>query len=331
MIKHTRLTVFIESFISEKNEIYDYPFSREDWLEFISVAKEIPFNSSDDWGIVKFKDVELIDSPPERIIIAQALDKTIADKHFTKFTFEIQPHKNLVEHHFWGYAHEIARKIQQLLVAATIAKPDGHFGSNHIVAIWNERVIWTRRGHGNLEEYISYGKQICDWPQYNRISIRDSWAWTNNRSGFLNKRSNNKVSRALSCFTQLFTEFSLHEDCLFLLWSMIGLEALTNSGPSGMQSSFYSRICTMIGEPKKSKEKFKELYRERSKLIHGQYDLAGQFAEFSEDPDLPTFPDELYDAQSLAIAIFVGVLQYCVINKIADIKFEITKSEIIDD
>jgi len=322
----------MEVFISAEEDKDDYPFSREDCTDFIAVANELSIGGSDNWGRIACIGIGLVNTPEEVSIMRMALDKEHFHDHFIKFTFDLEPcpDKILLDHHIWGYANEVCRQIRLLIIASTIARPMGYFGSNDLIVIYDGRSAWSWRGDGMFGEYISYGMQLCDWPTYVRLPIRDTWEWASKRPGFLEKRSTDRVSRALSCYSQIFSEFNINEDYLVLLWSMMGLEALTNSGPSGLQSSFQSRICAMLGEPKKSKKLFKELYRERSKLIHGQYDLPGQFAKFPEDSDVSFYSDELYDAQSLALAILVGTLQYCAKNKISDFKFDIVVSEIFD-
>lgn len=328
MEKPAHLFIFLKAFISDTNEEGEYQFSHEDWCDFISVAEKLHY-SDYRVGKLSLNKIEIVLNPPEQDVISEALAKD-ASSHFIKFSFEIQPLRILDDAHYWGFADDINNRIMQLLIASTIARPEGPFGSNTVVGILNQRVIWKRQGHGMINEHLTHGVRVCSWPQYKRLSIEETLAWAQKRSGFLNKSSDNKVSRALCCFTQLFTEYSPQQDYLYLLWSMIGLEAITNSGAAGVQSSFYNRICEMLGEPKKSKNKFKDLYRERSKLIHGQYNLPAQFASGSDDLEVPEHPEELNDAQSLAISIFVGCLQYCVEKKVADITFEMKKTETFD-
>jgi len=154
-----------------------------------------------------------------------------------------------------------------------------------------------------------------EWPLFRSLTIAEAWSWLMNLKGYYGGLSTNNVERAVCAFSHLSTDFPLD-----LFWAVMGLEALYDTKAAGVMHQVRERAQILLGKfPNHVNGLFNEMYRYRSKLIHGDLDISpGRADLFCEDESMNAYKKSLYTA----IGVLTASLQELVIRKWSTLEFK---------
>ena len=161
--------------------------------------------------------------------------------------------------------HTIIARLKDILFAMNLAYPG-------YVFIHDSFLLRDGKPAG----VFSYSNDIsgmvyckCNWVHFERLTISQCWKWIVSKTSFLAYISRSPIDRALHALSY---ESCANED-VFVFYVLVGIEAIYNNG-SDREDSILAQIKrkaqAIIGElPKKALSEMSEMYRKRSKLVHG--------------------------------------------------------------
>jgi hypothetical protein len=103
---------------------------------------------------------------------------------------------------------------------------------------------------------------------------------------------------------------------------MVALESLFVEERSNKAKQIDMNSQILLGKRKSYLKKFKELYKTRSKLLHGELPITGMFLKNDRESNTFSVIIEQVDAGSLSLAIVMATLQTLIIEDVKDYSFE---------
>lgn len=159
------------------------------------------------------------------------------------------------------------------------------------------------------------------WPLFEDLSFVETWDFLSNLKAFNWELTDSEVSRAISIFShQMINNDS---PSLSLMNAVSGVEALLSEGMSGSVFQIKSKCRALFGEHVELQNAIKKMYKVRSEIAHGKWDLQNAFD--SLDGDDAKIQQSLltpYDSEKFATSLLAAVIQRAVKKKVLKLKFE---------
>lgn len=162
---------------------------------------------------------------------------------------------------------------------------------------------------------IEYG-----WPKLNLISIEKTLKWITSFRKEIFSSAESRIGIALNALSE--TLIDKKDLSSTLIWSMVALESLFVEERSNKAKQIDMNSQILLGKRKSYLKKFKELYKTRSKLLHGELPITGMFLKNDRESNTFSVIIEQVDAGSLSLAIVMATLQTLIIEDVKDYSFE---------
>lgn len=164
----------------------------------------------------------------------------------------------------------ITSRLKDVLFTMNLAYP----GVFHI-----KSSIIYRDGHPLLKSF-SFSSDLsgcvhekCDWLVFENLTIHQCWDWIVSKTNFLSYISRTPIDRALAALSYE----SVANDDVYIFYALLGIEALYNDGNNREDSileQLRRKSQALLGEfPTIAQKSLKEMYRMRSKLVHGSSNI----------------------------------------------------------
>ncbi len=193
---------------------------------------------------------------------------------------------------------EFAFLIHQLVIAANIARP----GSIHA-----------------LPGYAFYDGQF--YKQFQGLKSSLELLWLSKLDDFHTGFGITPLGRGLAALSYIFTSEYGDESPLDDLWAIVALESLYES--NGSQRELNERSRLFLGKSKNDKSEIYDIYKSRSKLIHGGMNLPFSFGDNDGLPEVEQFRDKSMRFWDTSIPIMMATFQRMAELKIYQIEFEL--------
>lgn len=209
-------------------------------------------------------------------------------------------------------------KIYYLCVLNQIANP----GS---ICLREGDIFVNGKFLGSSLPISSFQREVFDeisktkWPRYKTVSFISVWNWFNKNDFSFERHSKNKVEIALNAYTHLYTD-NYNDSILRLLWSLVGIEALYATEKEGISNQIFNKTQILLGPITDFKNKLKQMYNFRSRLVHGDLDIPPIHYEVY-DKDNEAFQGKLHESTCLSIAILTATFQEMVLLDKNELKF----------
>ena len=168
---------------------------------------------------------------------------------------------------------------------------------------------------GETLAYLLSNQMSKGWPNIETLDIVESWQWfLNNKNIFYD--AGTSLSMAISAFSRVLSKESQRLEEVSLLWSMYGLEALfcsDSQNEDSLMSQIRFKTESILGECKEYKHIIRDMYKIRSKFIHGRIGpslLVGNI--YQEDKMLERFNSPVYNAAGVAASILLASIQFAI-------------------
>ncbi len=209
---------------------------------------------------------------------------------------------------------EVARDM--FVLAANIANVNSINLASGASYLNNRRqadLIMFPNGFYNAEQYQrKFGLSITSELQF--TSVLD---WISDINQKQNDSDYNEIASALSYLIKFVDEF-LNRSGSRLLWAVAAIEALLGESSEKITSSLVQKIEVILGESASNFDVvklFKEIYRIRSKVVHGQLPEAPLFSNMRSSKINSDIFQDISEAEGAAVMVLTGLLQNCIINK----------------
>jgi hypothetical protein len=216
-------------------------------------------------------------------------------------------------------ATEIAFLAHKVVFAANIARPGSLHCMQGLVAFdghYYERVPGLTN---SLEMMFTFGKQP-KWPGVEMLKIQNVWDWISGIDDFHDGFGTTPIGKALAAYSYFFTHEFGHESPLDNLYAIVALESLYDS--NGSHRYLSERIALFLGAHPKGKNVVKDLYHERSLLIHGNTKMPFQFCVYDAMPQVTNFRSRESSFWDTSLPILIATLQRMAKEDIYSIEFE---------
>ena len=220
---------------------------------------------------------------------------------------------------------EFCKRISDLLVMTNIARvgsielsnsaivQDDHVDKfNHIPCMYALAI----------QEAVNMAAQM-EWPNLQAMDISTVWKWVVKRHEMLEGFDNSPMGRALNAFSRLFEKKSADEP-MQLLWALVGLEAIYVTGKTEILQQVREKSQSLLGKQDKYKKKISQMYNFRSRFVHGALDFPGLFLLADARDCVAKYDEELGEAITVAIAVFVATIQEVIRRDWDGLRFEYT-------
>ena len=155
-----------------------------------------------------------------------------------------------------------------------------------------------------------------------QLDFTKTWEFYTNICGTLTELPSKPIEIAISNLTDLFDENSDHSGARNLIWGFAGLEALLADNETSIGSQLRQKLIALFGTQVDVVEFEKEIaniYKYRSKVIHGKAKSGSVLSNWGGSFYQPK--SETKETET-AIWLLVAVIQYCIQNKLSDLKFK---------
>jgi len=215
---------------------------------------------------------------------------------------------------------EFAFLTHQIAIAANIARP----GSIHTLPgymFYNGRFNKQIRGLMSSLEMLFSFKSKEERPKLKLLRIANVWQWLVELDDFHSGFGITPLGRGLAAFSYIFTSEFGDESPLDDLWAIVALESLYES--NGSQRELMERARLFLDQPKNDKSIIHDIYKNRSKLIHGGMNLPFSFGDNDGLPEVEQFRAKSMRFWDTSIPIMIATFQRMAELKIYQIKFEL--------
>ena len=212
------------------------------------------------------------------------------------------------------------KRIYDFLIITHIACP-GYLDVDEGYLFFNDKYYDRIQGmKSSIREAYQRSNEL-GWPKLDKLNIIDVWDWAKEIDEFISGISKTQLGRALCALSYLFKKDNIHNDNLDILWALMGLEALYNTGSTGIMKQVIEKSQVLLGELKDYKNKFKDVYNFRSDFVHGRADFPSKYCFNEVDSAVEKFESKNYQATLVAEALLIATLQEMYKNKYPKLDF----------
>lgn len=220
------------------------------------------------------------------------------------------------------HAH-LEKRGGDLLLAMNIAVPGAQCAEMQFVIDGSVR-SWKAPGQTSLDEACAEAK-LSGWPPVSELPLSQCLHWLDGIPGFDTGVPTGPAGHAVAALSHLGESFSSNSP-IGLMWCMVGLEALYNSGREGLAAQFREKIWVLLGKDQARKKAFSRLYDYRSRFVHGSMDFPIAetplgYPDRQRMEDMLRLMQEAACESRLASALLVATLQSMVHDGITELPF----------
>ena len=232
-----------------------------------------------------------------------------------------------------AYSNHLIGKLADLfslfLFMMNIARPGGVSSGGWFITInrkqKNEWYHGLDKVNGANVDWLLWGVDSNENSNIKDLDILQTWKWFIENLSLMYGKIQTPVFRALHAYNQLLKKNTGSSNELQLLWSMVGLESIFTD-ESINEESLSSQIVTrsnLLFEGMVSSKKLKNMYRIRSKFIHGKLNSTILIEDvFEEEKIMNRYDFPIADSARLATVLLLSALQLFIANGWNDIKFD---------
>jgi len=217
---------------------------------------------------------------------------------------------------FWNVAtaRYLIDVLQHVVVCANIAMPGGlHLHTGFLYLDGQHRQL--RMGNIDMWHPVDRTAEI-GWPTFATLDFDAVWQWYLKQNGTLAGFSDGPLSRAVAALSHLFSESTDTTGMRDLMWSLAGLEGLFGGSRAPSISELCEKSFALLGGPANEqlvRKQIKEMYNFRSRLIHGQRNLASHVRreEMHSYSKFDSRHAEENNTIGLSVAILLAAVQKC--------------------
>ncbi|MBP8707993.1 MAG: hypothetical protein KBH94_04670 [Caldisericia bacterium] len=162
---------------------------------------------------------------------------------------------------------------------------------------------------------IEYG-----WPKLKFIDFEKTLKWVRFFRQEIFSSASSRIGIALNAFTE--TLIDKKDLSSTLIWSMIALESLFVEERYNKAEQININSQILLGRRKSYLNKFKDLYKTRSELLHGDLPITGMFLKDDATPKASSVIYQQIDAGSFSLAITMAAFQTFITKDIKDYSFK---------
>jgi hypothetical protein len=218
-------------------------------------------------------------------------------------------------------AEETLAAVRRLFIAMNIAAPGAAQLANAAVIADGE--VRARSGP-EYPDMFELARQRADsngWPKIEVLPLRDVWSWVQHFEGFMDGFGGGPVGRALNALTHIVTA---PDAGVAMFWSMVGVESLFTHGDTGLLNQMRERSQLVLRTSATADHLIKNMYKARSKFVHGKLDFAALWFRFDATPAFQRSRRETRDACDVSIAMLIATLQEMIRRSWYGIRFGAT-------
>lgn len=291
-------------------------------------------------GVIKLGDKRATPLKFRRVALSEARTKLSSHHNFESFNrtqfFEISSDIDPATHKFRcntetieernrisilhsNLANEITFLVHKVVIACNVARPGSvNIGTGYI--FFDGKFHSTLFGlYSNLNLLSAFGAKV-EWPKLRLLRIRKVWDWLSSCDDFREGHGRGTLGRSLAAFSYLFVNQFGQESPLEDLWVIVGLEAIF--GSNGSQRELATKAELFLGHSEKYPNWAYDLYKSRSKLIHGGASLPFSIADDGVLEEFEQYLEKRMDMMDRSVPCLLGVFQKMCILNIQTIEFE---------
>jgi hypothetical protein len=215
---------------------------------------------------------------------------------------------------------EFSFLTHQLVIAANIARP----GSIHTLPgymFYDDKFYNQFDGLKSSLEMLFSFKPETEQPKLKLLRIANVWKWLSKLNDFNSGFGVTPLGRGLAAFSYIFTSEFGDESPLDDLWAIVAPESLYES--NGSQRELNDRSRLFLGQFQNGKSEIYDIYKNRSKLIHGGMNLPFSFGDNDGLPEVEQFHEKSMRFWDTSIPIIIATFQRMAELEIYEIEFEL--------
>lgn len=162
-----------------------------------------------------------------------------------------------------------------------------------------------------------------DWPTIRVLDSKDVWGWLVGLPGWSEGFATDAVTRAVLALLRLTQTGDAAEE---LLWIMIGLEALFTESDTGLLQQLKQRSQMLLGSSKRGSKQIGELYRVRSKFVHGKLNFAGPHHFQDAMPEYAAYNQTMDEAIATGRRMLIAAVQELVLRRWRTLEYVLSMS-----
>ncbi|HLP63136.1 hypothetical protein [Flavobacterium sp.] len=210
-------------------------------------------------------------------------------------------------------------KVYYFLILTQIAKP-GTIKSREGTVICNNRLQHYFPALVSIQQESYEEIYNIKWPKLKTLKFIEVWEWFNRHQLSFERHSNLKIERALNAYTYLFRD-NIGDIVFDLLWSLVGIEVIYCSSKEGIAQQIFEKTQVVLGPLVDFKQRLKDMYNLRSRLLHGDLDIPPNHYPYDDDHEIK-YQQELFNSVALSTAVLTATFQEMVIADKVELKFK---------
>mgnify|MGYP000992901891 CR=1 FL=1 len=223
-----------------------------------------------------------------------------------------------VPHHIDAFADTLAKWVFDLVVVGSIAQPGSTWLRGGRISHYSQPIHETSQVDTSFLREVWLSDYHVDRSAWNILPFHKTWTWCQRQKGFSSGFSACSSARALNAFASLLCS---HEDPMGLFWSLVGIEALYVRGSQGAREQVRDKIPVLFGDNKTIKKRLVDMYRQRSKLVHGEMDFLGPRLS-GEESIIQDYLLKHSEAVDFASSVLVATIQKMVVADLDELDFK---------
>lgn len=200
---------------------------------------------------------------------------------------------------------QLARTVNTVALGLCIARPTSAV-CRFMYSFDEERFVRRRPCvRSAMDEAVAQSAEF-GWPTIAELPLDEVWQWLHGIPRWDSGRPSTPAGRAIAALSRVQ---STNESVPRLIWALCALEAIYCERGPGLAHQLMAKSQVVLGSITEFKNRFRAIYKNRSRLVHGDFDLPLEYTqamEFSEE-DSPTMA--LYESSGLAQALLLATLQ----------------------
>lgn len=215
----------------------------------------------------------------------------------------------------------ICRFLQQVFLAGNICQP----GAICMYLLKTDDIVDFTAP--DLSSYfIDSSVDIIErdsWPRFSKVSFEQAWKWLDNQNSMFLDYAKTPSEKATFTVLKVGYDESLDEE--LILYIVRALEALFVDGNENCSRLLKERLHIVLSEPEKNKKWISKFYQTRSRIAHGDYEMARPSLYHYNDPALDdVYRSDIRKMMEKGVSVLIAVLQDLIHNNATEYKFDQT-------
>lgn len=204
-------------------------------------------------------------------------------------------------------------------VAMSLAKPGAAKRIGSEVHVGN--TYGTGTSGDGFETLWRRDKNSDAWPEIRELPLSTVWRWLKASRSIESNFATGAVGRALHAAAHILYARSFVTE---LVWVMVGLESLFTSGEGGLLHQVRERGQALLGRSGRASKDISEMYRIRSKFLHGKLDFPGpHYADHGGD-EFRHWTGDMLQALATGRAMLIASLQELIVRDWHELEFGVS-------